>query len=673
MIAEAGIKEAEIKTAEITPRVAPRPVFCVIEKSYRNMAVAEEVCAGRFTHVGISLDLGVEPDWMARDLPADEEWRIEWSKFYYGLDLGHAFRETGDHKYLRSWERLVSAWIDQVPIGLDTSDVTGRRVQNWIYAWNLFASSPGFPGLAGGLEGQITTSIAHQIDHLRHHLTAERNHRTLELYALMIAALALPEIDRDGGLLDFALGELHRNLITDIRPDGVHRESSTHYHMTVLRSFLGARENARRFGLTLPDGYDERLERACEFAAHCHRPDGMIPALSDSDTGSYTDLLELAASIFSREDFLYVAAAGARGTPPQKLYASFPDGGYFIQRSGWGEGGNSFRDERYLIFDCGPLGDGGHGHYDLLNVEIAAQGRPLVIDPGRYTYSEQAPNWRRWFKGTAAHNTVLVDGLDQTSYRRGKPKGRIAQGRFIKRLSAPGFDVLCGEVTSPAYEVVHTRHIFFIAGEYWIIADRLRGARPHRFDLRFHLSPESEGEVAIEAHGHNAVARTQGCALVFHSASGINVERGWYAPSYGVKHTAPVVSVGVDDVAQTDFFTLVVPLKSDQQAPRLRAHNHETDHRTVFEVGNLGPEGSTTDAVAWSGTGERFALGLFNCRASACWLRKSAERESLIACDVRELQWASGNKALFFGSENPARWVMWDDQNGVTLDDGREL
>ena len=202
-----------------------------------------------------------------------------------------------------------------MPIGLDTSDVTGRRVQNWVYAWNLFASSPGFPGLAGGLEEQITRSISHQIDHLRRHLTAERNHRTLELYALMITALALPEVDRDGSLLDFAIAELHRNLMTDIRPDGVHRESSTHYHMTVLRSFLGARENARRFGLALPDGYDERLERACEFAAHCHRPDGMIPALSDSDTGSYTDLLELAASIFSRPDFLYVATAGARGMP----------------------------------------------------------------------------------------------------------------------------------------------------------------------------------------------------------------------------------------------------------------------------------------------------------------------------------------------------------------------
>src|ERR1044072_9193688 len=116
---------AEAKTKS---RVAPRPVFCVIEQAYRNRAVTEEVCEGRFTHIGITLELGVEPDWLACDLPADEEWRIEWRKFYYELDLAQAFRETGDYKHLRTWEQLVRTWIGQVPIGLDTSDVTGRRI-----------------------------------------------------------------------------------------------------------------------------------------------------------------------------------------------------------------------------------------------------------------------------------------------------------------------------------------------------------------------------------------------------------------------------------------------------------------------------------------------------------------------------------------------------------------
>jgi Heparinase II/III-like protein/Heparinase II/III N-terminus len=649
-----------------------RPIFCVIEQAYQNVALAEEVCAGRFTHVGISLELGAEPDWLSDDLPADEEWRIEWSKFYYGLDLAQAFLQTSDYKYLRSWERLVRSWIRQVPVNHDTTDVTGRRIQNWIYAWNLFQSSPEFAGLAEDLQGQIITSIEGQANYLRLNLTAERNHRTLELYALFVAALALPDIDVDGSLLDFAIHELHRNLMTDVRPDGVHRESSTHYHMTVLRSFLGARENARRFGLAVPDGYDGRLERACEFAMYCHRPDGLIPALSDSDTGSYLDILKLAASIFSRPDFLYVATAGRQGIAPRERYASFPDAGYFIERSGWGEGETSFRDERYLIFDCGPLGDGGHGHYDLLNVEIAAQGRPLIVDPGRYTYCEQPPNWRRWFKGTAAHNTVCVDGVDQTPYRRGKPKGRISQGRFRERLSAPDFDLMRGEATSPAYEVTHTRRIFFVAGEYWIIADHLRGERAHRFDLRFHLSPEAQDRITIEAGENVLVARTPECGLTFYRASKLKVEPGWYAPFYGVKHPAPVVSVSVDGVAEANFYTLVTPLKSNQRLPAFQVHADE-DQVTTFEVSRVGPDGAAADVVRVSESDEGFALGHFDCRATVAWLRRSDERESLRACDVRELAGSYAGAGFVLKSANPLRWVMCDERSGIAFDDGRKL
>jgi hypothetical protein len=667
MIAEARIKSASgVKTSS-----KPRPVFCVIEQAYRDRSVAEEVSAGRFTHVGMTLELGLEPDWLAGSFPADEEWRIEWSKFYYGLNLAQAFRETGDRKYLRAWERLVESWIRQVPAGLDTSDVSARRIQNWIYAWNLFASAPEFAGLADGFQGRMTASITAQMNHLRGHLTAERNHRTLELYALFVCALGLPEVDPGGGLLDFAMAELHLNLMTDIRPDGVHRENSTHYHMTVLRSFLGARENARRFGLAFPDEYDERLERACEFAMHCHRPDGLIPALSDSDTGSYADLLRLAASIFSRADFLYVATAGGEGVAPRKLCASFPCGGYFVERSGWGEGKDSFRDERFLIFDCGPLGDGGHGHYDLLSVEAAAQGRPLVIDPGRFTYSDEPPNWRRWFKGTAAHNTVSVDGLDQTAYSRGKPRGEVAEGKFLRRLSAPGFDSLAGEAASPAYEVIHTRRIFFIAGEYWVIADRLKGSRPHRFDLRFHLSPESEGRVTIEAQGGNLVARAPECALVFCGAGQLKAEPGFYSPAYGIRHPAPVVSVSVDGVSEADFFTLIVPLKPSQPTPSLQVRAN--DQTTIFEISHTRAEGLMTDAVAWCGSDQQFALGPFRCRASAAWLREASGQASLTACDIAELSWASGDGETLLESDGRVRWATWDEQSGLTIDDGREL
>ena len=283
-------------------RIVPRPVFCVIEHAHRDIGVAEAVSAGRFTLAGETVETGLEPDWLGAALPPDAEWRIEWTKFYYGLDLAHAFAASGERRFLTAWERLVGSYLRQVAPGEgpdDTSDVAARRVQNWVYAWAAFAAAPGFPGLRSDLQEDLVRGIREHADHVRDNRTELRNHRTLELYSLLVVALALPELDGDRALRRLAMGELHRNLLTDVRADGVHREHSTHYHCIALRSYLGARENARRFGLAFPTAYDEHLARACEFAMHCHRPDGTIPALSDSDAGSYLDLLGLAADVLA--------------------------------------------------------------------------------------------------------------------------------------------------------------------------------------------------------------------------------------------------------------------------------------------------------------------------------------------------------------------------------------
>ena len=96
------------------------------------------------------------------------------------------------------------------------------------------------------------------------------------------------------------------------------------------------------------------------------------------------------------------------------------------------------------MFDCGPLGEGNHGHFDALSFELAAHGRSLVVDPGRYTYSEAVDaidgvNWRPHFRGTAAHNTVCVDGRSQTRYAPKPIKGasRHAPGSVRHKIAGP--------------------------------------------------------------------------------------------------------------------------------------------------------------------------------------------------------------------------------------------
>jgi hypothetical protein len=587
------------RRAEITPR----PVHCVIAHLHHDRGAADDACAGRFTELGLTLELGPEPDWVHGDFPADEEWRIAFGKFYVGVDLAEAFRQSGDRRYQLAWERLVTSWMAQVPVGVESTDTVARRMLNWIYAWSALAQSQRFEGLAHGTDALLADSLGAQADWLCENLTAARNHRTLELYALFIYALALPELDPGGELLEFALRELGRNLESDFRADGVHVEASTHYHLIVLRSFVGVRVNARQFGVALPEGFDGRLLAALEFAMHCHRPDGQIPALSDADSGSYTELLSLAADELRRPDYLYVATSGTLGTAPVARNVSFPAAGYHIQRSGWGEGDSRFEDERFLILDCGPIGDGGHGHYDLLSVELAAGGRPLVLDPGRFTYHEADPNMRHWFKGTRAHNTVCVDGLDQTEYHRGKPKGAIARGRLIARSQTTGLDVLWAEAASPRYDARHVRRVLFVNGEYWVFEDRLYSNGRHRYDLRWHLAPEAFGNLELSAEERSV--RVPGLLLAFAPGIEIAIEEGWYAPRYGIRQPAPVVSAVVDDASDAAFITLAAPAPGPERPALAVVDLDET--RATVEVAGVGNGGGALDTISWSADGKSLA------------------------------------------------------------------
>ena len=76
-----------------------------------------------------------------------------------------------------------------------------------------------------------------------------------------------------------------------------------------------------------------------------------------------------------------------------------------------------------------------------------------MVDPGRYSYAEGDPNWRHWFRGTAAHNTVTVDGADQTPYARSRSSLPSAVATFLGRDG----DTLAGEVRAPCYDAVHRR------------------------------------------------------------------------------------------------------------------------------------------------------------------------------------------------------------------------
>jgi Heparinase II/III-like protein/Heparinase II/III N-terminus len=533
---------------------APQSIINVIDHLHRDVSVAEAARYGRFTHAGVQLDLGRTPDWLHGGLADDVEWRIEWVKLYEGLDLAHAYALTGEADYLAAWEDLVESFCDQVGVGADVTDVSARRLQNWLYAWRRFADAPTFTGLHPGLAARLAQRIADDAEHLRNNLTRHRNHRTLELYALLVVGLSLP--DGDPGLAQFAITELGENVQTDVWADGVHRECSTDYHCIVLRSYLGAIANARAAGLDLPAGFADRVSLALDFAMHIQRPDGMTPSFSDGDTVDFRELLALGAELFDRDDLRWVATGGQSGVPPVAIDATFPVGGYITARSGWGSASRAYGDERFMLMDAGPIGDGGHGHYDQLSIELYAHGHSLVVDPGRYTYADTS--WRQWFKGSAAHNTVTVDGLDQTPYRHGAPKAGTSHARILRRVSRTNFDAIEAEVTSPLHEVVHTRRVLFPERDYWVVHDHVFGDEDHRYEARWHLPSEAEGRVTVQRCSHQTTVTTPAGNLSISPSAEVELEPGWISPSYGILERAPIVVIRAAGTA-ADIVTVLSP------------------------------------------------------------------------------------------------------------------
>ena len=499
----------------------------------------------------------------------DIEWLILLHKFYYAKDLAGAYDYTGDDTYTRKWMELVSSWIRNVPDGFIDSQVTGRRLQQWLSAYHYFVPGKRSAAITPSFLVELLRSVHSQTLYLCEHLTPEGNHRTIELYSIFLVAMVFPELKEAASLLEFAKQELLKNIEQDLLEDGVHRELSTDYHHTVLKNYLRVRALAVLNQVALPSRYDELIHKALEFSIYIHKPDGLIPAINDGDSTSYLSFLKKAYAGAPNEHLLYAASKGQEGSPPRERSKGFPDSGYYVLRGSWTH--EPYEDGLYLLFDCGPLGFGSHGHYDLLNFEAAAYGHSLIVDPGRYTYSEDSSdgvNWRKVFKSTAYHNTVVVDGKDQILYSLGAPIRPEPEARLKTFATADGFDFIHAQAVSHEYPVVHERMVFFVVPEYWILTDLLHGEGSHTYDLRFHLAPRALGRTTLRIGEKSTGVSSPNLLIAQPRSSNIQaaIEEGFVSPEYGVRQDAPIVKFTQKSDTTAFFHTVLYPYGTEQPA-----------------------------------------------------------------------------------------------------------
>ena len=333
----------------------------------------------------------------------------------------------------------MSAWVAQVSPGHDPADVIGRRLQNWVYAWQGFTSVQ--PGPSAATTELLLESIDAQVRHLRANLTAGA--QPPDAGAVRAArrrarpARARPRRRAAPVRLGPARRQPAQRRVAGRRAPGVLDPLSPDRAALVPRR-PGERPPLRPLACppATTSGCGSRAASPCTCTVPTAR---CLPCRTPTAATTATCCCSPTGCSTSPS----CAGSAHRGRPACRRSSAavgFPVAGYYVQRSGWGDGETSFADERFLVLDAGPIGDGGHGHYDMLAIEAYAHGRPLLVDPGRYTYSEAGPpaepNWRHWFKGTPAHSTVTVDGLDQTPYRRGKPRKQTAAAATLLTRNA---------------------------------------------------------------------------------------------------------------------------------------------------------------------------------------------------------------------------------------------
>ncbi|MFC5036668.1 heparinase II/III family protein [Tianweitania sediminis] len=372
----------------------------------------------------------------------------------------------------RAWHTaLIAFWIRDNPPARGTGwepYPTARRIVNWIKA-----EQAGLP-----LGPDAVTSLAMQARWLKtrveHHLSG--NHLLANAIALCFAGLRFQGDEAEDW---YATGSaiLLRELPQQILPDGGHYERSPMYHSLVLVDLLDLL-NLRRCLASTADPPTalaaSTIEPMLAWLRGMTHPDGDISFFNDT-------ALEVAAQPSAL--MAYAERLGFTPPPPPPVGLSgFAASGYWRLQT----------HRAVLLADVAELGPDhqpGHAHADTLSFELSLGGERVLVNSGTSDYATGLERQRQ--RGTAAHNTVVLDDRDSSEVwaafrvaRRARPRLHLASaGEHQMRLVADhdGYARLRGKPIHKREWVLDTNSLQ--------VTDELSGP-PRLAIARFHFAPE---------------------------------------------------------------------------------------------------------------------------------------------------------------------------------------
>ena len=479
-------------------------------------------------------------DYRDYNATGDCKWVWELNRHHQLVVLGRAYRVTGDASYAREIVAQIDVWIDACPFGTGMNWRSplelAIRLINWTVALELIADSDALDEEA---RRRIDRSVyQHLWDITRKYsrFSSANNHLIGEAAGVYVAACAFDHLPGAERWRSQAQRILIDEMANQVDADGVHRELATGYHLFVLQFFLTSYLAGTRRGDAFPDEFVGRLERMFEFVAALDECGSPAPKFGDCDDGYVLDLggargdaspwLNVAARLFGRSDFERSGCAnreapflllgetnsdaGKQNVRRPLPYGRGSDGCVSIRSRGFADSGiyllQTNDDRRISVsVDCGPLGFksiAAHGHADALSITLRAFGARFLIDPGTYDYFTY-PEWRDYFRKTRAHNTIEIDGSDQSEMLGKFIWGDRAESSCLDWLTERGATRFVGE--HDGYQrlddpVTHRRAIELTDSmESLRIRDELLANSTHRAVMHFHFAPECVVEQISES------------------------------------------------------------------------------------------------------------------------------------------------------------------------------
>ncbi len=404
------------------------------------------------------------------------------------------------------------------------------------------------------LVGKLLTGAANMTEYLTRHMSgfsSANNHLIVEAAAVALAGFLFD----NSQWTESALEILDRELERQVSPDGADLESSLHYHGFVLEAYLLVWREMKSHGRDVSDLWRDRLGKMALFVGSSRVDKRQWCVFGDDDEARIMD------AGFGDSDYyeylldLYGEVSGVdikdhRFSGPG--HRVFPSGGYsFMRRGGM-----------FVGIDHAPLGFGSiaaHGHNDILSFQLFSHGKPVLVDSGTYLYHTDLVR-RNLLRSTRMHNTVLINGMEQSQMLGPFLWGKKAESRLIESGNyrvAASVKGLSGVTHTRSWEINSesvVRHDHpTLPSAYLFQFDTLTVTdsfdRDCEWEASFILAP------GLNVNVINEVTAEIGGKLSLTTSSGrISVDSVEIAPAYG--KLAPTVAIRIVGNSRENVVTL---------------------------------------------------------------------------------------------------------------------